>query len=287
DTIGQIACAARIIEAIYRAYVNYRPVERWIAVLDALLLEDLTIRDQDVEMRAHCSLLIATVASRPRHPRLLTSIERISGMLAAGLEPDQVVTAGDALLRRFDWAVDVPKAQWVIRLVEDVVPDKSVASLAQLYWWTRVGVFYVHDARYQAAEAALRKANQIAVDFGLHTATFLLHLIWVFLHLARGDVEEARQRVERLVHDTRAAADWNLLFTRWAQSLLAVHTEPLDRAIELTRACLDKDSRNAPFFAKAQESVQLAALLAQSGALEELARLVDSTRTEIANTYMS
>ena len=162
-------------------------------MLDGLLAEDLEIPDRDVELRAYCSLALATVSCCPRHPRLGPSIERVSRLLAQGLEPDQLVTAGDVLLRFFAWAHDVPNARWVIGLVEPVLEDKSVPPLAQLYWWSRVGMFYTTDGRYAAAEAALRKADEIGVNFGSHTATVLRHLFWVFLRLVQRDAEEAKR----------------------------------------------------------------------------------------------
>jgi DNA-binding SARP family transcriptional activator len=286
DTIGQIACAARIIESIYHAYINYEAVERWIEVLDALLGEDSAVPDADIELRAHCSLLQATFACRPHHPRLGTSVERISRLLAAGMEPAQVVTAGDALLRRFDWAVDVPSTRSVIQIVEQVVEDKSVAPLVRLYWWARVGFFYMHDGRYALARAALGKADEIAVDFGSHTSVLLLDMMWVFLHTAQRETAAAAHRVQKLLQCT-SAGDSDLLFITWAQSLLTIHTDTLDRAIKATRAHLQIYMRIGPFFAKIQSMIQLAALLAQAGELEQLERLVDSIRAESLGTYMS
>ena len=74
--------------------------------------------------------------------------------------------------------------------MEPLVDDKSVPPLARLYWWSRVGMFYVSAGFYAEAEAALRKADEIGLNFGSHTATMLRHLFWVFLHLVLRDVDE-------------------------------------------------------------------------------------------------
>ena len=246
DPIGQIACAARIIEAIYRGYVNYKPVERWIDVLDTLLADGLKISDQDVELRAYCSLVLATVSCSPRHPRLAPSVERVSRLLAEGLEPDLLVTAGDVLLRSFAWAADVPNGRRVIGLVDRVVEDKSVAQLAQLYWRARVGMFNISDGRYAAAEAALRKADEIAVNFGSHTATVLVHLFWVFLRLAQRDVEEAERHVGTMLQAITPGRASDLHLCRFAQSLLAAHTDTPERAMRgRSRATGSEHARRA------------------------------------------
>ena len=286
DTMGQIACAARIIEAIYLAYVNSKPVEHWIEVLADLLKEGMQIPDRDVELRAHCSLLVATFACQPRHPRLRSSVERISQLLAEGLEPDQAVTAGDALLRYFAFAVDMRSARWVISQVEQAVEDKSVAPLAQLYWWTRVGMFYTREGSYAAANAALTRADQIAIGFEGHTASLFSNYIWVCLHLAQHSVEAARARADRLLQAASSTRNWDLLVSGTVQSLLASHSGAPERAIELTRSCAELNTRVAAFFMEMQGNVQLAVLLAQAGAMDELGRVVSGTRAAIADTYM-
>ncbi len=286
DKIGQIACAARVIEAIYRRYVTTRPVEQWIEVLDGLLAEDLEIPDRDVELRAYCSLALATVSCSPRHPRLGPSIERVSRLLAQGLEPDQLVTAGDVLLRSFAWAADVPKARWVIGLVEPVLEDKSVPPLAQLYWWSRVGMFYTTDGRYAAAEAALRRADEIALNFGSHTATVLRHLFWVFLRLVQRDVEEAKRHVAGMLQAMSPARDSDLMLSTFAQSLLAAHIDAPEGASAAERKHLEANARVKLFYGEITGAIILAAHLAQAGALAEVERLAGSASAAIQDTYM-
>jgi ATP/maltotriose-dependent transcriptional regulator MalT/DNA-binding SARP family transcriptional activator len=286
DRMGQIACAARIIEAIYRGYVNTRVVERWIEVLDALLSDDLEISDTDVQLRAHCSLVLATTSCWPRHPRLRPSIERVSRLLAAGLEPDQMVTAGDVLLRCFAWAAEVPNARWVIGQVEQVVDDKSVPPLAQLYWWSRVGMFYFSDGCYAQAETALRRADEIGANFGSHTATVLLHLFWVFLRLAQRDVEDARRHVDAMYSALSRARDSDLMLGTLAQSLLAAHTDAPERASAAARIHLEANARVGLFFGETIGNVQLAAQLAQFQPAEEVGSLVASAAAAVQHTYL-
>jgi LuxR family transcriptional regulator, maltose regulon positive regulatory protein len=284
DRMGQVACAARIIEAIYRAYVNYKPLERWIEVLD-VLVEDLVFPDRDVELRAYCSLLLAIHPRHPRHPRLRASVDRVSRLLGQGLEPDQMVTAGDVLLRYFTFAADVPNARRVLSLVGDAVEDKSVAPVARLYWWSRTGLFYLYEGRYAEAEIALRKADEIGGNFGSHTATLLLHLYWIFLNLARLEVEDAARRVERVLETMNPARDFDLAVAQFAQSMLAAHTDTQDRAIASARGYVEAYSRVGVFYVEIRGKIHLAALLAQSGGLEEMAQLLIGVHAAIADTY--
>ena len=287
DRMGQIACAARVIEAIYRGYVNTRLVEQWIEVLDALLADDLQISDPDVQLRAYCSLVLATTSCSPRHPRLRPSVERVSRLLAEGLEPDQMVTAGDVLLRYFAWAAEAPNARWIIGLVEQAVDDKSVPPLAQLYWWSRLGMFYSFEGCYAEAEAALRRADEIGANFGSHVATVLLQLIWVFLRLAQRDVEEAKRHVDRMLTAVSPTRESDLMLSTFAQSLLAAHTDAPEGASAAERRHLEANARVGLFFGEATGAVLLAAQLAQFQPVEEVERLVVSAAAAIRNTYMS
>ncbi|HEU5284619.1 MAG TPA: BTAD domain-containing putative transcriptional regulator [Burkholderiales bacterium] len=286
DRMGQIACAARVIEAIYRGYVNTRLVERWIDVLDLLLADDMEIPDRDVQLRAYCSLVLATTSCSPRHPRLRPSIERVSRLLAEGLDPDQVVTAGDVLLRSFAWAADASNARRVIGLVEPLIDDKSVPPLARLYWWSRVGMFHVTAGCYAEAEAALRRADDIGLNFGSHTATLLRHLFWVFLRLALRDVEEAKRHVDRMLEAMSPSRDSDLMLTTYAQSLLAAHSGAPEAASAAERRHLEANARVGLYFGEVTGLVHLAAQLAQFEPVDEVERVVTSAAAVIRNTYM-
>jgi DNA-binding SARP family transcriptional activator len=286
DPIGQIACAARVIEAIYRGYVNTRFVERWIEVLDGLLAPDLKIPDRDVQLRAYCSLVLATTSCSPRHPRLRASIDHVSRLLIEGLEPDQTVTAGDVLLRSYAWAAEAVNARRVIALVEPVLEDKSVPPLARLYWWSRAGMFHVTSGAYVEAQAALRKADEIGANFGSHTATVLRHLFWVFLHIALREVDEARRHVDRMLEVVNPGRDSDLMLLTYAQALLAAHLGPPEAASAAERRHLEANARVGLYFGETTGTVHLAALLAQTESVEEVERAVSSGLSTIGGTYM-
>ena len=286
DRMGQIACAARVVEAIYRAYVNTRLVERWIEALDTLLTDDFEIPDRDVQLRAYCSLVLATPACFPRHPRLRSSVERVSHLLAQGLEPDQMVTAGDVLLRYYAWAAEASNARWVIGLVEPMVEDKSVPPLAQLYWWARVGNFYCSDGCYAEAAAALKKADEIGVNFGSHTAAVLLRFFWVMLSVAQRDVEEAKRHLETLLQAVRPAHDSDLMFGTHARLFLAAHTDTPEHAKAAARAYLEATTRAGHFYGEIIGTVHFAAQLARTEPAEQTERLVLNAAPAIQNTYM-
>ena len=287
DRMGQIACAARVLEAIYRAYVNTRLVERWIEVLDTLLTDDVEIPDRDLQLRAYCSLVLATTSCSSSHPRLRPSVERVSRLLTQGLEPDQMVTAGDVLLRYFAWAAESENARWVIGLVEPVVDDKSVPPLAQLYWRARVGIFCTYDGRYAEAEEALKKADEIGLNFGSHTATVLLRLFWVMLRVAQRDVEEAKRHLDTLIQTVRPGHDSDLIFSTHARFLLAAHTDTPERASAAARAYLEANTRVGHFYGETIVAIELAAQLAQFEPAEKVERLVLDAAAAIRNTYLS
>ncbi|HXX10548.1 MAG TPA: BTAD domain-containing putative transcriptional regulator [Burkholderiales bacterium] len=287
DRPGQIACAARVIEAIYRGYVHTEMVEGWIEELDALLADNVEISDRELQLRAYCSLVVATTSCSPRHPRLRSSVERVSNLLAEGLEPDQAMIAGDILLRYYMWAAFASDARRIIGLVEPVVADKSVPPLAQLYWWSRVGFFNVTDGCYAEAEAALRKADEIGGNFGSHTANVLRKLFWVFLRLAQGDVGDAKWHLDTMLQSVNPARDSDLMLSTFAQSALAAHTDAPESASVAERRHLEANSRVGLFFGESTGTVLLAALLAQFESAEEVGRLVASATALVRDTYMS
>ncbi|MFN0316415.1 MAG: BTAD domain-containing putative transcriptional regulator [Burkholderiales bacterium] len=286
DATGQALTAARIIEAEYRAYSSLKRFDRWIDVLDKLIARGLNFPDREVELRIYCGLLLAVFARNPRHPRLKSSVERLCQIMTQDPGPDQILTAGDVLLRYFDYAGDSQRANWVIGLVETILENPAVMPLSRLYWWGRVADFYIRQARYAQAGEALAKADRLAADFAGHPAAVVLHLFHVFLGVLQGDLDSASEHCTRLHMATTHTPELLSAVCGASQFFVSAWTGTLESAIGHNRTTLKKFRETGMFFGAMNMQIGFAALLAPRAPPEELIALISQVKEELRDTYM-
>lgn len=282
EHVGQLLCAARIIEAIFRAYVRLPDLNRWIAVMDCLLVDGLVFPDRDVELTVYTSLGLAAFHTQPRHPGLKRSMERICALLQEGLAPEQMVTAGDTLSRYYAMSYQPEEFVRIISLVSPVANDPSIPTLNRLYWWARVADGMRSVGRYAEADIAMRKAESLAEDYPGHAAVFMVRFFRFALDVAR---RHLTGMAEQLLEIRRPANPTHRLVAM-ADAIAATHTKSLDEALHLCRLQAAACAASGPFFAEVMANVLLAALLAQSRKSDELATLVADIRGQAAGTYM-
>jgi LuxR family transcriptional regulator, maltose regulon positive regulatory protein len=286
DTVGQALVAARIIEAEHRAYTSLKRFDRWIEVLSDLIGRGLQFPEQEVELRVYSSLLMAIFLRNPRHPLLQSSVARLCHLVTRGSDPDQILTAGEVLLRYFDHGGDAERADWVIGLVNSVVDDQAVTPLSQLYWWGRVADFYGRQARYAQGWEALAKADQLAIDFSGHPAALVIRNFHVFWSLLRGDIDNATLRYRHAHSAAQSVTGVGYAMRTLIRSLVAAFTDSPTNAMELNGVALAGYRESGMVFPVINTQISRAALLTTLGSKEELDSLLCNLRQEMQGTFM-
>jgi LuxR family transcriptional regulator, maltose regulon positive regulatory protein len=286
DFIGQALVAARIIESEHRAYTSLRRFDRWIDVLGKLIARGLQFPEQEVELRVYSSLLMALFLRNPRHSLLLGSVARLCQLVTQESDPDQILTAGEVLLRYFDHGGDAARADWVIGLVNAVVGHEAVMPLSQLYWWGRVADFYGHQARYEQGSQALSRADQLAIDFRGHPAALVLRNFHVFWSLLRGDIESARKLDAQAQSVAPSITGVGHAMRTLIHSLVLGFTDSPSAALEHNSVALTGYREAGMVFPEINAQISRAALLTVMGSKDELESLLGATRLEMHGTFM-
>jgi LuxR family transcriptional regulator, maltose regulon positive regulatory protein len=286
DTAGQALVAARIIEAEHRAYTSLKRFDRWSDVLGTLIDQGLKFQDLESELRIYCSLLLALLLRNPRPPLLQGSVERLCQLVTMNPDPDQMLTAGDVLLRYFDHGGDPHRAQWVIELVNPIVENQAVMPLSRLYWWGRVADFYGHQARFTDALDALTQADRIAKDFVGHPAELVLRNFHVFFCILRGDIAGATEHYARVSQAAPSVTGVGRAMTSLIHFLVAAFTDTVEHALSHNRDALEGFREAGLFFAAINVQIGLAALLAPSAPSNELTALISDIKEEMRDTFM-
>ncbi|MFN0316418.1 MAG: BTAD domain-containing putative transcriptional regulator [Burkholderiales bacterium] len=281
--VGQLLCAARSIETIFRAHVGHRAQDRWIAVIDRLLIDGFTFPDRDAELTVYTSLGLAAYYCQPRHPSLRSSMERVSALLQGGLTPEQMVTAGDVLSRYYAMSYQPEEFVRIAGLVSPAADDSSVPPLNRLWWWGRIADGLRCAGRYAEAENAVCKAERLAEILPGHAAVFTVRFFRFVLEVAQRHLTGVAGHLAEL----RRSANPVRQLAAMADAIAATHTKSLDEALHLCRLQAAACAASGIFFVEVLGNIFLAALLAQSRKTDELAALLAATRSQVSDTYMA
>jgi LuxR family transcriptional regulator, maltose regulon positive regulatory protein len=286
DGNGQALVAARIIEAEHRAYTSLMRLDRWIDVLSQLIQGGFALPEPEVELRVYSSLLMALFLRDPRHPLLQSSVERLCELVSRSTDPDQILAAGEVLLRYFDHGGHVDRADGVISLVHAVIDDEAVAPLSQLYWWGRVADFYGRQARHDEGAIALAKADQLAIDFEGHPSAAVIRNFHVFSCLLRGDVKQASALDARADRSAYAVVGVGRAMRSLIRSLVAAFNAQPKEALELNAVALAGYREAGMVFPAINTQIARAALLAHGGSSVEFNTQMVAVRQEMQGTFM-
>jgi len=133
NAAGQAQAAAGIIETFYFEQADYRPLDPWIAALEALLVGGVAFPSAEAELRAWSMLQTAITFRHPAHPFLSRCAEHVLALVSRPLDVNQRVRAAALLLTCFDW-FQTEKASGLVGLMRPVLADRDLADFHRVWW---------------------------------------------------------------------------------------------------------------------------------------------------------
>jgi ATP/maltotriose-dependent transcriptional regulator MalT/DNA-binding SARP family transcriptional activator len=191
DKGGQIQAAEAAIGARYLAWEDWRPILRWIDILEQLLAGAPTFGSPEAEARALSALAVGLTYCRPGHPMLAACVNRLETLLDAVADKNGWATAATRLLDALIKTGDHGAAQRVADRLRTALEDPEMRPLAGAWarLWLSSRRFW--QARFDDCAALVDEAQRIAEEQSLG---FLLPVIL----LARGYVLAVRRDAEAL-----------------------------------------------------------------------------------------
>ena len=198
DSAAQIQAVEALIVSHYLAWDDWRPVDRWIDVMEQLLARERTFASPDAEARALSSLAIALVYRQPGHPLLAEILARLTRLLDSVGDRNLQVAMATRLIDGLNKSGSFAESQRVAQRIRTVIDDPEVRPLTSA--WSRIWLanLYYFQARLDDFESTLSDALAIAESHGL---AFFVPVIQLFRNwglLARGDTKAAAPVIAHL-----------------------------------------------------------------------------------------
>jgi len=193
DAVAQIQAAEAVLIAHYLAWDDWRPVDRWIELLERLLAQNPLFPSVEAEARALSALAIGVVYRQPGHPLLAQWLARLGTLVDALDDKNLKVAIATRLIDGLNKTGGFAESQRIAERVRGMIDDPEVRPLTSV--WCRVwlsNLLYMH-ARMAEFDAILAEALAIADTHGLGFFVSVITLFRAWGHLANGEPAAARR----------------------------------------------------------------------------------------------
>lgn len=168
DVPGQIGALAGIVEATFFEYRDFRTLEPWIPVFEALLECAPAFPSVEAELRAYSSMLVACSYPLLGHRRYEHYLERIERLLEAEIGVNQrVMTATFLLIARGTVLGRLDEAAAIMERVRPLLRDPVLLAPNRIAWLWRFGYVQFQLGAHDVAVAAYAEARSVAEREGL------------------------------------------------------------------------------------------------------------------------
>jgi ATP/maltotriose-dependent transcriptional regulator MalT len=221
DTAGQIQAAEAAIGSRYLAWEDWRPIHRWVDILQQLLTGEPKFPSPDSEARTLSALAIGLAYCRPGHPMLADCLGRLEALLDAIADRTARVIAGTRLLDALIKTGDGGAAQRVAGRFRRELGDPEVRPLAGAWCRVWLATRLSYQARFEEGEALLQEALAIAGGEHLGFLVPTIQLMRAWIRFAQGDAAGMSEIVGRLAASADPARKLETALVRWFEGCIA------------------------------------------------------------------
>jgi LuxR family transcriptional regulator, maltose regulon positive regulatory protein len=201
DRRGQALAVATLVTGCYYEWADFRPLDRWLPVLDELLGDaegTASGFDRATELRLRAAHLIALLFRRPDPQALQRSAERLDALVDDEPDADVRVMAASIHFNYANWMRGEQGADALVARTQPLLDSGRVGPLMQLWWRTHLSFWHFLNGRYDACATVAAEARTIAERYGLQGYLFEIDHARAGALISAGDLVEARALVDAM-----------------------------------------------------------------------------------------
>ena len=287
DIVGQMETVSRIITTYYFEWSCFKPLDRWIELLEALISGQPDYTSSEIEFDAYSSLLLAALYRRPGHPLLMASAERVLFLIGTEIDLNRRVTGAIYLFSYAVLARDINVGARTLALVQPLLNNVELSPLNQVWIHTRMGYYLYQLGRYEEACNALTQAEKMVEHFGLRglrSAGRLIDSYWCTTLVGMRSFDMARDRCNRVVAFADPSRPMDRYHMHDPVCYLLSATGDLSQLEVHARAAIEAANAAGMPYIQAMARVFLCQALAESGRHDELLAVSAEARQIVRDT---
>lgn len=187
-----------IVDTFVFEWGAFRPLDRWIEVLDELLRNTSELPSPEIEGRIAAGMLSAITFRRHRRADLPRWAERVERIVLSSQNGQLRMVFGYQLIVHYLWVGDFSRISFVIDQLRPSSGLKECAPLTKQYWYVMNAMYSWLVADWKTCFESISDGMKNAEDSGIHQFDMYLLLHGVIGGLPLGDPSAAESLFEKL-----------------------------------------------------------------------------------------
>ncbi len=284
DKLGEILCAAQIVEIVSYQFEHHREVQKWLDHLERLDSMTFTFPSIKMKLQVLSAHLRAIVSYNPSSPLRLPLVEFLESEITNKSDVNRRISAALALVSHANFFGPLARAQWVVEFVEKLAISPDLAPVFRIYIGQVCGVWYWFNGDFALALQTYERTAEWAGKLNLKVRYFITQYIIGSIHIARNSEsgsEVIAQTLQNLSRPKNPFQAWILSCFRLFVSLKGQNRQATILEIEHSKIV---DELGSPFYSCGRR-VHAAISFAMFGMFGEARRSLSDLREIIRVHY--
>ena len=269
DRLGQALSATAIIEAHVNEWIDYHPIDVWIARLERLLTEgSIAFPTKDTELAVRASLFNAMVQRQSHREDLHARAGQLAEMLREKLNPNYKLLAARALFVFSVWYGDFSLTERVATYVQPDLNAPGVAPLNRLWYFARLGFASRYSRPPRDVQKMFAEALMIARTAGLRFVEAPVAFLWAWSSDALDDVPVMEEAFRTAVDHLNPASHFEVGYSRTGMAFRSARRHDDESAVREMQEALTFFRQSGSTLSQSVVQLGLAAVLLGKGEID-------------------
>lgn len=192
DPLCALQAAAGIVQTYMMQYRSFRPLDRWIPVLERAFDPQFAFPSLESELRILSALFVALSYRHPLHPRLAQCRERMFELTQSSAHFPLRLNAALYLLLNGTTTGLLAVAHRTEPILRELLQHPEATALNAGMCWFSLSWYYHRSGKHRECRIALDRVEAIASARGLPGLIAFAAVIGFWFQLGQGDMNAAR-----------------------------------------------------------------------------------------------
>ncbi len=191
DPHGTFLSWAGVVNATIHAFDDLKPLDRWIDLLDEILIEFREFPSKEIEVQVSLWMFVALSFRSPGHKNMQRWMERAYIFFDVVPDPDKRVLIGLPLVDYFIWVGDIEKANIIVGKLSKIIEDNRCTPMSLISVKLAESLNNWFRGNLESCLATISEGLELAETNGLNVYNYFFYGHGVVCALTAGDISQA------------------------------------------------------------------------------------------------
>ena len=187
-----------VMEAIFLSWGEFKQADRWIEMLEDLMMQHTRFPSPEIDARVTTSMLFALTLRQPHHKDIRTWVDRARRIVAGSTNVRLKSFISVYLELYYLWVGDHAGAEFVLKSVRESASVSDASPLAQILGRIIEAVYQVRMGSHDLCRKAVVEGLEIAAKTGVVIWNSQLYSQGALNALSEGNLDEAGAYLKKM-----------------------------------------------------------------------------------------